>query len=374
MFKVYLYSVVLFLTACSHTTPYIKHKQNLSEHTGPQKRIIFIGDAGKATPADKIWAKLNRYITPDSLVVFLGDNVYEYGLPDESENDSSYELYAGRLLAQINAAKKAQKTVFIPGNHDWNHSRANGRLRILAQQKFVRKHGATFYPENGCAGFVAEKVNENTAVLFIDSQALFDLPDEDTENKTAQNNTECEIRSKSQYQASITTFLNKNFKSDTRFIVAAHHPLMSEGSHGGFFDWPHHIFPAYNYNKYVPLPVVASLVVFTRQWGWLTSTDIAHTKYKKYLKTVSQIFQNRTVLMYAAGHEHNLQLFRTDGPVKYHLVSGSGSKKDSVSHNKHTLLAWEEKGFFVLDVIPNQPSQLTMVGENQEKDIGYLLE
>lgn len=366
--------LLLFFAACSHTTPYIRHDKNNAEFTGPRQRIIFVGDAGRARPSDKIWEKLGRYITSDSLVIFLGDNVYEYGLPDESENDSSYELYAGRLLTQINAAKKARKTVFIPGNHDWNNSRANGRVRILAQQNFVRKYGATFYPENGCAGIAAEKINEKTAILFIDSQALLDLPDEETGASPSQNGTACAIRNKRQYQASVAAYLDANFKPGTQFIIAAHHPLMSEGTHGGFFDWPHHIFPVYNYNKYVPLPVIASLVVLTRQWGWISSTDIAHTKYQKYLKLVSQILQDRKVLLYAAGHEHNLQLFRTEGPVKYHLISGSGSKKDSVSHNKQTILAWEEKGFFVLDLPTEQPPRLTMVGETADKDESYTLE
>lgn len=370
----YVLLPLLLFVACSHTTPYVRHDQSHAGYTGPKQRIIFIGDAGRAKPADKIWTKLARYITPDSLVVFLGDNVYEYGLPDESEHDSSYDLYAGRLLTQINAAQKARKTVFIPGNHDWNHPRANGRLRILAQQRFVRKHGATFYPENGCAGIAAEKIRENTAVLFIDSQALLDLPDEATDFKPSQNGTGCAIKTKRQYEAMVAAYLNTNFKPETQFIIAAHHPLMSEGTHGGFFDWRHHIFPVYNYNKYVPLPVVASLVVLTRQWGWISSTDIAHTKYQKYLKSLSQILHDRKILIYAAGHEHNLQLFRTDGPVKYHLISGSGSKKDSVSHNKQTILAWEEKGFFVLDLLPDGPPRLLMVSETADQEIAYSLE
>jgi predicted MPP superfamily phosphohydrolase len=121
-----------------------------------EQRIIFVGDAGKATAGDAVWAKLDKHLTKDALVVFLGDNVYEYGLPDESENDSSYELYASRLKAQINAAKRARKTIFIPGNHDWKNSSANGRQRILAQQRFVTKHGAHFAPQNGCADIAAE--------------------------------------------------------------------------------------------------------------------------------------------------------------------------------------------------------------------------
>ena len=372
--KYYLFIGLISIAACSHTTPYIRQSGKIAESDSPKQRIIFIGDAGRARPSDKIWAKLGHYITPDSLVVFLGDNVYEYGLPDESENDASYELYAGRLLTQISAAQKARKTVFIPGNHDWSNSRPNGRLRILAQERFVKKHKADFYPKNGCAGIASEKINETTALLFIDSQAIIDLPVGEENVAPSEKSSDCAIRTQRQYQSMVETYLQENFRPDTRFILAAHHPLMSEGTHGGFFDWPHHIFPVYNYNKYFPLPVVASLVVFTRQLGWISSTDIANTKYQKYLRLISGIFRDRKIFMYAAGHEHNLQLFKTEGNVKYHLISGSGSKKDSVSHNKQTVLAWEEKGFFVLDVYSNQPARLMMVSEAVENEISYSLE
>lgn len=370
--KVFLIVVAFVTVACSHTQPYTRTRVVNPQARGIQERVIFIGDAGKATANDKVWAKLDKYLTKDALVVFLGDNVYEYGLPEESENDSSYDLYVARLSAQINAAKKARKTIFIPGNHDWNHSRANGRQRILAQQRFVEKHGAHFAPKNGCAEIAAEPLRNNTVLLFIDSQAIIDLPaDEAAAAKSSP--TDCAIKSRKQFEAYAREYLQKQIKPGTRLMLAAHHPLMSEGSHGGFFDWPHHIFPVYNYNKYVPLPVVASLVVFTRQWGWITSTDISHSKYRNYLNSIQNILKDREVFLFAAGHDHNLQLMSSSGPVKYHLVSGSGSKRDSVSHNDQSLLAWEERGFVVVDFLNEGSPRATAVGDSGDEEIVFEL-
>jgi hypothetical protein len=370
--KALLIGLTLVTVACSHTQPFTRARVVNPQPAAIEQRIIFVGDAGKATPGDAVWAKLDRYLTKDALVVFLGDNVYEYGLPDASENDGSYELYAARLSAQINAAKKARKTIFIPGNHDWNSSRSNGRKRILAQQRFVTERGAHFAPQNGCAGIAAEPVGKGSVMLFIDSQAVIDLPDDEAAAAKAPA-SDCAIKHKRQFESFASDYLQKNIKPGTRIILAAHHPLVSEGSHGGFFDWPHHIFPVYNYNKYFPLPVVASLVVFTRQWGWITSTDISHSKYRKYLNSIATILKNREVFLYAAGHDHNLQLFSGTGPVKYHLISGSGSKRDAVTHNDQTLLAWEKNGFFVVDIYTDASARATAVGDTVEEELVFEL-
>lgn len=363
--KVILIVFAFVTVACSHTQPYVRGAVVDPTQIAISQRVIFVGDAGKATPEDAVWAKLDKYLSKDALVVFLGDNVYEYGLPDESENDSSYEVYAARLKAQIGAAKKARKTIFIPGNHDWNHSRANGRQRILAQQRFVSKHGAHFAPQNGCADITSEPLGKKTVLLIIDSQAIIDLPDEDAAKAAL---TDCPIKTKRQFEAYAQNYLKTQVKPDTQIVMAGHHPLMSEGAHGGFFDWPHHIFPVYNYNKFFPLPVVASLVVFTRQWGWITSTDISHSKYRKYLQTMQTIFKDRAVFLFAAGHDHNLQVFQTSGQVKYHLVSGSGSKRDAVTHNKDTRFAWEKVGFIVVDFKEDGAAQARVVGDGNDEE------
>ena len=85
--KTLLIGLTLVTVACSHTQPFTRARVKDPQPAAIEQRIIFVGDAGKATPGDAVWAKLDRYLTKDALVVFLGDNVYEYGLPDASEND-----------------------------------------------------------------------------------------------------------------------------------------------------------------------------------------------------------------------------------------------------------------------------------------------
>jgi hypothetical protein len=52
-------------------------------------------------------------------------------------------------------------------------------------------------------------------------------------------------------------------------------------------------------------------------------------------------------IIYAAGHDHNLQYFPVKG--NHYLVSGSGSKTAFVKKGGKEIFTHEHKGFFVVD-------------------------
>ncbi len=90
-------------------------------------------------------------------------------------------------------------------------------------------------------------------------------------------------------------------------MVVGHHPLVSGGEHGGYFDWP----------TYFQLhPVVRIGGVFARQ-------DVTGEEYTRLRVYMQSAFQVNPPLIYAAGHEHNLQVFRR-APARYQVVSGAG--------------------------------------------------
>ena len=59
----------------------------------------------------------------------------------------------------------------------------------------------------------------------------------------------------------------------------------------------------------------------------------------------------RGPVLYAAGHEHSLQVLKSD-VVDYVLVSGAGSPSEvtAVTHGPDTIFAHEHAGFMSLDV------------------------
>src|SRR4030095_11611722 len=71
-------------------------------------------------------------------------------------------------------------------------------------------------------------------------------------------------------------------------------------------------------------------------------------------------------LVYAAGHDHSLQIFRGDRAVRYSLVSGFGSKVKSseVRHDGATLFAHADPahpGFMQLDLLRDGRARLAVI-------------
>ena len=56
--------------------------------------------------------------------------------------------------------------------------------------------------------------------------------------------------------------------------------------------------------------------------------------------------------MWAAGHEHNLQVLEgaEDASLDYVLISGAAAKTTPVNHGEETIFAQSSPGFMVLDI------------------------
>jgi hypothetical protein len=92
-----------------------------------------------------------------------------------------------------------------------------------------------------------------------------------------------------------------------RTVVLSHHPLVSGGQHGGYFDWPTYLFPFH--------PWARQAGVFARQ-------DVTGREYRGLIAAMGRVFAENPPLIHAAGHEHNLQLIRAGG--RYQVISGAG--------------------------------------------------
>ena len=84
-------------------------------------------------------------------------------------------------------------------------------------------------------------------------------------------------------------------------IVAAHHPLITGGPHGGY---------------------CGAFALF-RRWA-NTSQDLFGKSYTRMRDSVNRALATRPPLIYAAGHDHSLQVIRGRNS-SYVLVSGAGS-------------------------------------------------
>ncbi|HXR80628.1 MAG TPA: hypothetical protein VN763_06905, partial [Saprospiraceae bacterium] len=143
-----------------------------------------------------------------------------------------------------------------------------------------------------------------------------------------------------------------------RIIIAAHHPLITYGEHGGVFTLKDHLFPFTSKNPklYIPLPVIGSLYPLYRKWMG-DIQDTSHPLYKEMAQGISSLMARYPGTIYAAGHEHALEAIVKDN--SYFVVSGAGVKTTVVKKKKYSRFAASTTGFVKADIFKNGSVQLT---------------
>jgi hypothetical protein len=314
--------------------------------------LFLIGDAGDpGIPGHSSLDGLRdaaRSAGGNIVVACLGDTAYTNGLPDSS-NAGRAEAEA-RLDAQVSAVRDSKaRGIFVPGNHDWGGREDTGSSAILREAQFVVRRGkgaVEMLPAGGCPGPSVVDIGDRLRLILLDTEWWLQRSSND-----AHPNPECSARN----ERDVINALGKAVASagDRHTVVAAHHPLISGGAHGGHFGWRDHIFPLRDYSSWLwlPLPALGSAYPMMRERGlWLE--DASNSANRRMREAMDSVFTVHRPLVYAAGHEHNLQVL--DGTTaKYLLVSGAGSQGmlNPVFRLPSTKFARQATGFMKLDIM-----------------------
>lgn len=328
----------------------------------PIHTLYLIGDAGEVhdniTNQNYVLSTLSPILnkeTESSTVVFLGDNIYPKGLPKKDKKSRTQAEI--NINVQLEAVRDFEGiTYFIPGNHDWNKGHEDGLKYIKRQGDYIKdyysdKDKVKFYPKNGCGDPEVVKVNKNLVFVFIDSQWW--LQDWTKEKKI---NNGCDIKSRAGLLNTIEEIMLNN-KND-QLVFFLHHPIYSNGLHGGNFSLKHHIFPLHEINNlYIPLPIIGSLYPLARKVG-LSPQDISHPDNLKLMKGIENLAKKYQIKgIFASGHEHGLQYFDHDN-LDF-VVSGGGSKATYTAQGHDAAFAKECLGFAKISFYNNDESWLT---------------
>jgi hypothetical protein len=313
--------------------------------------VFLIGDAGAAAAdGDPVLQELTRAASvagSDSAVVFLGDNLYPSGLPARRHKDRA--TMERRLHAQIEVASPSgARAFFVPGNHDWERAGMDGWGSVQRAEDFIRVRGrgrARQEPSNGCPGPSIVDLGDAVRLVFLDTQWWLH-----TDAKPVGPHSGCRAGTEAEVVEALTRDLES--AGPRHVIVAAHHPLATRGAHGGYFPLSAHLFPLRAFKEWlwVPLPIVGSLYPLARMAG-ITSQDLAGSDNERMRRAIGRALSVRPPLLFAAGHEHTLQVFR--GPfARYTVVSGSGidDHQTPVGRSASHLYASARPGFMRVDV------------------------
>ena len=315
-----------------------------------ETRVYLIGDAGAPSPADPVLRALASQLAADptrAIVVFLGDNIYPSGLPPEGAPDRREA--ERRIDAQVAVlTRTGARGIFVPGNHDWGAWGPDGWNAVRRQGARVAERGGpgvTLLPPGGCPGPTIQDVQTHLRLVVLDTQWwLHDYA------KPRHPDSSCAYDSEDEVEDGLRRAVSE--AAGRKVVVVAHHPLASGGEHGGYFGWRDHIFPLREKRRWlwIPLPGIGSAYPLARRRG-VTNQDLSGRLNVRMREAIDRAFDKAKPLVYAAGHEHNLQVIRGKS-VEYLLVSGVGffGHTSRTAHVPGTLFSEEASGFMRLDL------------------------
>jgi hypothetical protein len=349
--------LALALTACGSlgpATPAPPADTSTIEHT-----VFLVGDAGHAHAGEPVFAALARMTPEDSsraTLVFLGDNIYPAGLPPEGYVDRA--AAEDIIDQQLELGRRTRlRTIFIPGNHDWARHRAGGWDAVRRQAAYIAAHGrnAIMRPADGCPGPEIEDVDTILRFIALDTQWWLHAGPKPGAGSS------CIARS----QDDVITRLNDVIASSDRrhVVVLGHHPLATGGEHGGHFQVRTHLFPLRSVASWlwVPLPGIGSIYPTARANGY-SEQDLSSPVNRVMRDALGRVMTQPRPLVYAAGHEHNLQVIRGNS-ARWLLVSGAGifGHTSWVTSSDSTAFAADAAGFMRLDILHNGRVRLGVI-------------
>lgn len=314
--------------------------------------IFLIGDAGKDTTPGPALLMLEEELkqNPSSSVVFLGDNIYPAGL-EGKEGAKKKRLSELKLLSQLERTANHQGYVFwVPGNHDWKAGRWQGHWLVQVEADFVEKYyanqgtikndsGQVFFPKLGLPGpHLSEVPEHNYNLITIDvqwwlqDQFFHKVPTEASLTKKKMEEL---------FLVRLDSLLSRSEASGRKTIIAAHHPMYSNGHHGAAKQPLRFIF------NWVPPFQLFGLIGLNRA----LVQDIPQPRYKRIRNRILEVINKYKGVIYVSGHDHNLQYLKKDGI--HHLISGAGSKRSDLSGDKYGAIYMDDRnyGFMRLDIM-----------------------
>jgi hypothetical protein len=316
-----------------------------------QTAVLFlVGDAGsKEFDRNPVMQHMNSAVRAldqqgvPTRVLFLGDNVYEEGVRDGHPED--LRLLGAQVEVVVGTSAKG---IFLAGNHDWgNTTRAHGLARLVNEERALGVFSAeganvVLAPRAGCPGPKLENL-ETSSGDVVATLVLLDTPWWMREPLT---DPRCGSTTREEVIRELEGVLRD--APDVLLVVAAHHPLRTGGPHGGHGG---------------SLRRLANRVGLIRE-------DLNAPRYQRLIDDLSEVFAGTSrSIIYAAGHDHSLQVIeesRGDASV-LHLVSGSGSKVTGARPIDGSRFAAGMPGYMRLDFRSGDRVQLEVIGQCVEE-------
>jgi hypothetical protein len=286
------------------------------------------------------------------------------------------------------------RAIFIAGNHDWDQFGVGGFKRVLNQQDYINQLrtanqevvDVTMLPRDGCPGPTALDLGTTARLILLDTQWWLDAG-VGGKPTPEHNPTACQYVTKPDIVAALQAEIEKAGAAGREVVVAGHHPLDSHGPHGGHVDLIVHLFPLTMLGSYVPfvvrwlpLPIFGSVAAWLRSHRSPSGQDFsgpgnAELRHALEDAMAAAAANGTQPILYAAGHDHSLQVFKAPRGPRWSVVSGLGSsaKASGVRHDRYTTFAHSDMrrpGLMEVDFASNGRARLAVIEWSPERKGG----
>ena len=359
------YSCIILLSflmgSCASSKPQYKEKGDYKKEALSNSEIkhsfFLVGDGGNSpigseTATLKLLKTKLAEASKNSTLIFLGDNIYPAGMPKKEEKSRAFAAHQLNIQTSV-ASNFKGNTIFIPGNHDWYSEGLKGLER---QENYITKRLGkdSFLPANGCP-IEKQNINDELVLILIDTEWF--LTDWD-QHPTM--NDHCEIKSREDFFEAYESMIKKARGKTT--VVAMHHPMFTNGPHGGQFSLKQQLFPL---GGGIPLPIIGSLLNLVRKTSGLSNTDLQNKQYNALKKRIVTLSQENDQVIFVSGHEHSLQYLKQDNLPQ--IISGSGSKTSATRNIGPGLFSYGAEGYARLDILADGSAEVTFIASQDDK-------
>ena len=356
-----LFSFAVLSSCATYSTQYGKK----SKETIVAKETVYkadishtyylLGNTGfdKNKSRKKHFDKLSSFIDKgekESTLVFLGNSIDRGMAKEGAKSRGKVEEI---LAPQLGLAKDFKgNTVFINGNAEWARG-YEGVKRFSDYMALNLEDKKAVLPRKVC-GFERLKINDETVLIAVDSEWY--LQDWD---KQPNINEDCDIKTREDFFDELRGEINKN--QNRIVVLAMHHPVYSNGNYGGHFSFKDHIYPL---NSNVPLPIIGSIINYTRALSGINIQDLQSKNYNEFnkrIRTMAQMYDNVVI---ASAHEQNLQYIAQDG-VKQ-VISGGMAETTPSRAILPDDISIAQAGFTTLEIMKDRSVVLNFYGFDEK--------
>jgi len=332
--------LILLLSSCAAKQPFVR---TIKSSTDVQDKItddnidyelFLVGDIGSAKNnfsesniVDLIKLQIRDTGIKQS-VIFLGNSISEDGLPDEEAPEfKKMDLEIKHCILTLK--DYTDKVFFIPGNHEWYDGYEHTSSALNNVENYIESSVGgknIFAPSHGCGEPKIIELSKELVLLLIDSQWILE-GDRSGERRRSQ----CEI----DYEAELIVYIKEKLSKhrNKNIIIAAHHPVFSNGKTGGNYDIASNL---------LPLPIIGSLITGIKKISG-DQQRFGHPQYQKYREIIEDVLDDYKGVIHVSSHDKNLQYHLQND--NHFIVSGSGAATDYVRKGGTAEFAYMKMGF-----------------------------